>query len=85
MLTYFTILAASLCGYTGMPIWTVAAATVALASLAMSEHYGLYKRGSEFGLFRQLDETFLSSVFNAVCAATAAYFCGVVVRFVAAV
>src|SRR5262245_36772118 len=44
MLTYLTILAVSLCGYTSMPLWTVGAATLALASLTMSEHHGLYKR-----------------------------------------
>jgi hypothetical protein len=85
MLTYLTILASSLCGYTGMPIWTVVAATVALASLTMSEHYGLYRRGSELGLFRYVDETFLRSALNGLCAAGAAYICGVVVRLIAAV
>lgn len=84
MLTYLTIFAVSLCGYAGLPIWTVVAATIALMSLTMSEHYGLYKRGSELGLFRQVDRTFLSSAFNAVCAAGGAYFCGVVVRYIAA-
>ena len=64
MLIYLTILASALCGYTAMPIWTVAAATIALASLSISEHYGLYKRGSELGLFRQVDETFFRSIFN---------------------
>jgi hypothetical protein len=85
MLTYLTILAASLCGYTAMPTWTVVAATVALVSLTMSEHYGLYKRGTEVGLFRQVDETFLRSAFNALCAAGGAYLCGVAVRYIAAI
>ena len=85
MLMYLTILAASLCGYTAMPPWTVAAATVALVSLTMSEHYSLYKRGTALRLFRQVDETFLRSAFNALCAAGAAYLCGVAVRYIAAV
>ena len=59
------------------------AATIALTSLSYAEHYGLYRRGAELGLFRQLDETLLGSLFNALCGTSAAYACGIVVRFVA--
>jgi hypothetical protein len=83
VLSYLTIFAASLCGYASIGIWSVGAATVALASLSYTEHYGLYRRGAELGLFRQIDATLLSSLFTALCGTAAAYGFGVVVRLVA--
>jgi hypothetical protein len=67
-----------------MPLWVIGAATVALASLSYAEHYGLYKRGAELGLFSHTDTTLVRSLFNALCATAAAYGFGVVVRFVSA-
>jgi hypothetical protein len=80
VLSYLTIFASSLCGYTGMPLWTLGAVTLALTSISASESYWLYKRGAELGLSRQVDETLLKSLFNAFCGAAAAYLCGVIVR-----
>ncbi len=85
MLSYLTIFASSLCGYTGMPVWSVGAATLALASLSASEHFSLYKRGAELGLFRQIDDTLLRSLFNAFCGTALAYVSGVVVRHITGV
>ena len=85
MLSYLAIFAVSLCGYAALPVWVVAAATVALASLTYAEHYRLYRRGSELGLFSLIDATLLRSLFNALCACAAAYGFGVVVRLVFAV
>jgi hypothetical protein len=85
VLGYLTIFVSSLCGYTGMPIWTVGAATVALASLSVSEHYRVYRRAAELGHFRQVDQTLLGSTLNALCGTSAAYVCGLVVRYLAGV
>jgi len=82
VLGYLTIFVTSLCGYTGMPIWTVGAATVALVSLSISARFELYKRGAELGLFRQVDATLVGSLFNSLCGAGAAYVVGVVVRLI---
>jgi hypothetical protein len=83
MLSYMTIFAASLCGYASIGIWSIGASTIALASLSYAEHYRLYRRGAELGLFHHLDETLLGSLFNALCGTGAAYACGIVVRFIA--
>jgi|SoiMethySBSTD1v2_1073268.scaffolds.fasta_scaffold803319_2 hypothetical protein len=85
MLSYLAIFAVSLCGYAALPVWVVAAATVALASLSYAEHYRLYRRGSELGLFTLIDATLMRSLFNALCASAVAYGFGVVVRFVSAI
>jgi hypothetical protein len=84
MLSYLAIFAVSLCGYASLPIWVVGAATVALASSSYAEHYRLYRRSSELGLFTPIDATLMRSLFNALCASAAAYGFGVVVRFVSA-
>ncbi len=85
MLSYLTIFSASLCGYALMPAWTIAAATLALTSLSYEEHYRLYRRAGELGLFRQIDATLLSSLFTALCGTAAAYGFGLVVRLISPV
>ena len=82
MLSYMTIFAASLCGYASIGVWSIGAATIALASISYAEHCRLYRRGAELGLFRQIDETLLSSLFTALCGTAAAYGFGVIVRLV---
>jgi hypothetical protein len=80
MLSYLTIFAASLSGYASMPVWTIAAATVAVASLSYAESHHLYRRGTELGLSGQVDATLIGSLFNALLGTTVAYVGGVVVR-----
>lgn len=85
VLSYLAIFAVSLCGYAGLPIWVVGAATIALASLSYAEHHRLYKRGAELGLFSLVDATLVGSLFNALCATAVAYGFGVIVRFAGSV
>jgi hypothetical protein len=53
--------------------------------LSYAEHYRLYRRGGELGLFGHVDSTLVRSLFNALCATTAAYGFGVVVRLGSAI
>ena len=83
LLSYSAILVASLCGYAGLPVWVIGAATIALASLSYAENYFLYRRGAIVGLFGLMDTTLLRSVFNAFCASATAYAFGAIVRLAA--
>jgi hypothetical protein len=83
LLSYSAIFVASLCGYAGLPVWVVGAATIALASLSYAENYFLYRRGANFGLFGVMDATLLRSVVNAFFASAAAYAFGAVLRIAA--
>jgi hypothetical protein len=82
-LSYSAIFAASLCGYAGLPVWVIGAATIALASLSYAEHYFLHRRGASLGLSSLMDTTLMRSVFNAFCASAAGYTFGAIVRLAA--
>ena len=84
LLSYSAIFAAALCGYAGLPVWVVGAATIALASLSYAENYFLYRRGANLGLSGLVDTTLVRGVFNAFCASAAAYVFGAIVRIAAA-
>jgi hypothetical protein len=83
MLVYAATFIVSLGGYAGLPIWVIGVGTIALASLSYAEHYRLYRRGAELGMFEQIDSTMIGSLLNALGASTMAYGAGVIVRFVA--
>jgi hypothetical protein len=82
MLAYLTIFAASVSGFAGAPVYVVGLATLALASLSYAEHYSIYQRGSENGLFDLVDTTLIGSLFNAVAASGAAFGAGAALSFI---
>ena len=79
---YLTLLVVGLSGYAGAPVWAIAAATIALASLSFARHHLLYRRGIDLGLLEKMNATLLRSTFNAFAASAMAYVAGITVRAV---
>ena len=73
MLAYLAILGAALAGYAGGPVYAIAAAAIALASISYAQYEDLYERGRELGLTRILNRVVLRSLLNGLLAAGVAY------------
>lgn len=82
MIGFITIFATALCGYTGVGIWTVAASSIALATLSFADYAGLYRRGEELGLTEITTSTLALSFGHAMAASGGAYAVGVVFRLI---
>ena len=81
MLGFLAILAAALCGLTAAPAWTVAIAALALASASYARHNVLFRRAADLRLQSAIDHTLAMSLFNGLIASSAAYGCGVALRY----
>lgn len=78
---YLAIFAAALSGFSGIGVWAIAAAAIALASSSHAEYSALYRRGRQLGLTQVVQSAVLQSFVNALMAAGAAYGVGVFVRW----
>ena len=82
MLGFATIFAVALAGFGNLGLWAIAAAAIALASFAYSEHQHVYRRGQEVGLAYARRATVLGSFLNALLASGVAYAAGTLLRLV---
>jgi hypothetical protein len=81
MLGFLAILAAALCGLAAAPAWTAALAALGLASVSYARHHVLFRRAADLGLQGAIDHTLAVSLFNGFMASSAAYGCGVALRY----
>ena len=73
MLAYIAIFSCALAGYVGLPVYAIAASSLALAALSYSEHASLYERGRELGLSGLINTVLLRSLANGLAASMVAY------------
>jgi hypothetical protein len=81
MLGLFSLLTVALCGLLAAPGWSVIVAGLALATLSYTRHHLLFRRASDLGMQRAIDETLVGSLINGLAASAVAYGCGVGLRF----
>lgn len=83
MLALATIIVVTFCGLSGTPMWTIPAATIALASVSYARHQMLFRRAADLGMQEAIDQTLVASLLNAFIACSAAYAMGAALRFLA--
>ena len=79
---FLTIFGACLAGYANLGPWAIAIATLGLLALSYQERQGLFRRATELGLHDAAETTLLGSLFNALCATSAAYGFGLLLRII---
>ncbi|HYD15413.1 MAG TPA: hypothetical protein VEA77_03335 [Hyphomicrobium sp.] len=82
MLSFLSILAASVAGYSNLGPWTIAVCAIALASASYAEQHALHRRGGMLGLSDALRIIAVRTFGNGLVAAGAAYFCGWFLRLI---
>jgi hypothetical protein len=80
MLAYLTILAASMCGYAGAPVWSLLLAAAGLFSVSYSQHQGLIRRGLDRGFQDDVSDTLWRSGVNALTTTGGAFVFGMVLK-----
>ncbi len=80
MLAYLTILAASLCGYGGAPVWTMFLASAGLFSVSYAQHQGLIGRGLARGFQQEVADTLWRSGMNALTTTCGAFLFGMALK-----
>jgi hypothetical protein len=80
MLGFLALLGVVVAGFAAAPVWTVAVAAIALASISCAENYQIYRRGQEIGLGELVQGVMLRSFASGLCASALAYGGGFVLR-----
>lgn len=76
MTGFLIVFGVTLAGYAGVGLWAIVAGAIGLASLSHANRQRLHQRASELGLATLGDQTFLTSLANALAAASLGYFGG---------
>jgi hypothetical protein len=81
VLGLLAILTVSFCGLAAAPLWSVAIAAIALATVSYARHQALFRRAADLGMQDAIDHTLFGSLVNGLTASAAAYGSGAVLRF----